>query len=1140
MPSVLSRRFALAAITTSAACLLAAGLSAPALANTSGTGLVISEAYVNGGSSGASYQNKFVELYNPTSSAIALGSDTLQYRAPTSTVTPSGSQVFALSGSVASHGYFLIQLPGNGASSNPGAALPTPDLSTGGSINPGAGGGTLFVAASSTGVQPTDASVIDKIGWGTSNSPEGTAASGNSLTLSYQRDAAGTDTDNNAADFTAAAPTPENSGSTSTGPGSGGTTPPANGEVSIADIQGTTDTSPYANQSVTTQGVVTADYATGGFNGFYLETGGAGGTAADDKTPGESDAVFVYGTSAAKQVTIGESVTVSGTVEEYDGETEIDSPTVTELATPLPAVVPDQLPWSDLTTDAQKEAHEGELVAPQGDFTVSDNYDANWYGSFTLAAGDTPLRQPTDAGAAGSAAAEAVAADNAARTITLDDGSSWNYSTSTYENDPLPWLTPSNPVRVGSAVTFHSPVVLDYRYDLWNFQPTSQVTDDGASVATFSDTRATNQQPADVGGATRLATFNVENYFPMTGEKFESEGLGTCTYYTDRQGNRIAVNTCTTTDGGPGPRGAADDANFQRQQEKIVTGINRLGASIVSLEEIENSAKFGEPRDTALAGLVDALNTAAGSDVWAYVPSPSTDALPPLATQDVIRTAFIYKPADVSPVGASQVLADQSGDGQPFSIAREPLAQQFKAAGAHDSDEFLVVANHWKSKSGDASDLYPGDDEDTSSPAVDQGAFNATRVHEAEAVNTWVNSIETPGQPVFLVGDFNSYTQEDPMQTLYSAGYTDLGSTYDPTEQTYSYNGLEGSLDHVLANAAALKLVTGADVWQINAQESVAFDYSRYNYNVTQLFDGTNPFAASDHDPVVVGLNPQTAPAAPTLSFTTPTDGATVTGTIPVSVSLAGTSLQAYNLRVDSAGLQYAYQPQSGTETFQLDTTALSNGVHTLLATATDAAGAKTTITEKITVDNPTLAWVSPTSNSTVSGTVPVSVALGGTLQAYNLRVDSAGLQYVYQPKAGTQTFQLDTTTLSNGTHTLLATATNAAGTKVTITETITVNNAPFTTTTVTILSNDKPAKVEVDVVASSSTQAIKGTAKVTIYNPDGTTKTDKSASLKNGSVTIDLPSGYKTGEYTLVAEYEPGSGGGPASTSKPVTWSIS
>jgi predicted extracellular nuclease len=836
---------------------------------------------VNGGSSGAAFLNKFVELYNPTAGAIDLAGDTLQYRAPTSTVTPSGSQVFALTGTVAAHGHFLIQLPSNNASSNPGVPLTGVDLSTGGSINPGAGGGTLYIAKSTAGVVPTDASVIDRIGWGTSNAPEGADASGNSLVLSYQRDAAGTDTDDNSADFAVAAPTPQGSGAdggsttpptgdpgtgTGTDPGDGGSTDPGT-TVSIAQIQGSTDTSPYAGKTVTTEGVVTAVYATGGFNGFYLETGGAGGSAADDTTPGESDAVFVYGSNSAKQVHVGESVTVTGSVSEYQGTTEIGSPTVTELATPLAPVKPDTLPWSDLTTDAQKEAHEGELVAPQGDFTVSDNYDANWYGSFTLAAGTTPLRQPTDAGTAGSDAAKAVAADNAARTITLDDGSGNNYSSKANADTPLPWLTPGNPVTVGSAVTFHEPVILEYRYDLWNFQPTAQVTDDGASVATFSDLRTGNAQPASVGGDVRLATFNVENYFDMTGAKFESSGLGTCSYYTDRAGNRIAVNTCTTTDGGPGPRGAADETNFLRQQSKIVTGINRLGASIVSLEEVENSAKFGEDRDHALAGLVDALNKAAGADVWAYVPSPAADQRPPVAQEDVIRSAFIYKPAAVSAVGAATILTGDSDAGEPFSIAREPLAQAFKKAGAPDSDDFLVVANHWKSKGADASGLYPGDAEDTSSPAVDQGAFNETRVHQAQDTVAFANATAKKAgtDRIFLLGDLNSYTHEDPLETLYGAGFTDLGSTFDPSEQTYSYNGLEGSLDHVLANAAALKMVTGADAWQINAQESVAYAYSRYNYNATQLFDGTTPFAASDHDPVVVGL---TLPAAAAWSST--------------------------------------------------------------------------------------------------------------------------------------------------------------------------------------------------------------------------------------------------------------------------------
>ncbi|WP_436531749.1 ExeM/NucH family extracellular endonuclease [Actinoplanes sp. HUAS TT8] len=919
------RRSALGALTLS---LVVLGLQAPAAANPAGTAIVISEVYVNGGSAGASFANKFVELYNPTAGAVTLAGTTLQYRAATSTVTPSGSQVFALSGTVAAHGHFLVQLPGNGAA-NPGAALPAPDLSTGTSVNPGAAGGTLYLAASATGVLPTDAAVVDKVGWGTSNSPEGTAPTGNSVVLSYQRAASGADTDDNAADFTVAAPAPQNSsdgGTTTplavTGPGTqsatagtaitpltlvakGGSSPyvwtaldlpsgltisdsgvvsgtPATAGTStvtvtvtdaggatasttfsfvvtapapaltIAEIQGiNTDISPYAGQTVTTQGVVTAAYPTGGFNGFFVETGGA------DTTPGASDGVFVFGSQSAAQVSVGDSVRVTGKVAEFQGETEITVPSVTKLATALEPVQARILPWSDLTTDAQKEAHEGELVTPQGAFTVSDNYDTNWYGSFTLAAGDKPLRQPTDAGRPGSAQAQAVTADNAARTITLDDGASVNYSSAANTGTPLPWLTPDHPVTVGAKVSFHQPVVLEYRFSLWNFQPTAPVTGDGAAVATFSDLRTGNQKPAAVGGGARLATFNVENYFPMTGERYVAAGLGTCTYYNDRAGHPIAVNTCT----GSGPRGAADAASFARQQAKIVTGINRLGASIVSLEEIENSVKFGEPRDTALAGLVDALNTAAGSAVWSYVPSPAADQLPPVTQQDVIRTAFIYKKAEVATVGASVVLTGLSDPGEPFSIARQPLAQGFKKAGAGDTDVFLVVANHWKSK-GSGTPLYPGDVEDTSSPSVDQGAYNETRAHEAEAVVTFAaeraDVLRT--DRIFLLGDFNAYTHEDPMEKLYAAGYTDLGSTYDPDEQTYSYNGLEGSLDHILASPAAKALVTGADVWQINAQEAIAYAYSRYNYNATQLFDATDPFAASDHDPVLAGL---TLPATP-------------------------------------------------------------------------------------------------------------------------------------------------------------------------------------------------------------------------------------------------------------------------------------
>ncbi|GHJ42045.1 ExeM/NucH family extracellular endonuclease [Streptomyces sp. TS71-3] len=569
--------------------------------------------------------------------------------------------------------------------------------------------------------------------------------------------------------------------------------------------------------------------------------------------------MFVYGSQSAGTVTVGESVQVRGTVQEFAGETEISFPTVTKLSTPLPAVAADRIPWSDLGTDAQKEAHEGELMAPQGDFTVTDNYDTNFYGQVGLASGDQTLRQPTDAGPAGSAAAQQAVDHNADHAITLDDGASVTYSpTGPAAGDPLPWLTAGNPVSVGAKATFHEPVVLDYRNSLWSLQPTGRVSGAGTDTVSFSDMRTRNAKPAAVGGKVRLATFNVENYFPMTGARYTESGLGTCSYYDDRQGNHIAVDDC----GASGPRGAADDASFQRQQQKIVTGINDLGAGIVSLEEVENSVRFGEDRDAALAGLVDALNAEAGAGTWAFAPSPAAADLPATADQDVIRTAFVYKPADVALVGPSHVLNDLSGPGQDFSIAREPLAQGFKATGAADSDAFLVVANHLKSKSNDAAGLYPGD-KDTR-PAYDQGCYNEMRTHQAQDMFafTQAQAKALGTDKVFLVGDFNAYAHEDPMEYLYSQGYTDLGSAHDPNHWSYSYNGLEGSLDHIVASPAAKSMVTGATIWQINAQESVGFAYSRYNYSATPLFNAGDPFAASDHDPVVVGLDAGPAKAA--------------------------------------------------------------------------------------------------------------------------------------------------------------------------------------------------------------------------------------------------------------------------------------
>jgi len=626
--------------------------------------------------------------------------------------------------------------------------------------------------------------------------------------------------------------------------------------IPISEVQGTTAASPLDGQDVRVEGVVTGVYADpydaapgmanyGGLDGFYLQQAGTGGTT--DGTPGASDAVFVYtGNDLPAGVAAGDSVSVDGTVDEFNTLTEIVSPTVTELDAPLAAVAALEIAYP--TTEADREAQEGMLLAPTDTFTVTNSFSINQFGEIGLATGSKPLVQPTELHRDDAPELADVKADNAARKVALDDGTSINYmSTGSAQQDfPLPWLTPANAVRVGAEATLTAPVILEYRNNAWKFQPTEPVLDAGTDVATFEDTRAQNAAPRDVGGDLKLATFNVLNYFPTTGEEWVAAGEGrTCTYFDDRDGNPIGNNRCEPN----GPRGAANEVSFLRQEAKIVAAINGLGADIVGLEELENSDKMPGTtgRDDAAAALVEALNAEAGPDTWAYVPSPAEASTPEaIEEQDVIRGGFIYKPATTELVGESDLLLGTTA----FENAREPLAQAFKATGDPDSAAFVVIVNHFKSK-GDSTPPATGDNANT----TDTGAFNGDRVRQAEALVTFANDFAAARgtDKIFLAGDFNSYTHEDPMHVLYDAGFHAVESE-QKGDESYSFSGLSGSLDHVLASAPAFEMVTGADIWEINANESVAYQYSRYNYNVTNLY-AADQFAASDHNPEIVGID---------------------------------------------------------------------------------------------------------------------------------------------------------------------------------------------------------------------------------------------------------------------------------------------
>lgn len=617
--------------------------------------------------------------------------------------------------------------------------------------------------------------------------------------------------------------------------------------TTIADIQGTGAATPMANQTVTTRGVVTATYPTGGFNGFYLQTPGP------DTTPNASDGIFVYGPSFDEStLDPGDSVEVTGVAKEFGTLTEIEATAVTEVAD-LGDVVPKTvIPGTDCALpgtgclsgaalEAAREKSEGEAFQPTGAFTVTDVYDGsaynppqsinnNFVGEIGLAANSTiPLIAPTEIiDAQATSAIAARTAYNNAHRVVLDDGSSttyWNTSNDASGQDtPFPYYTPDHQVRVGADVTFDQPVILDFRFG-WKVQPVEQVVEEPTGLVTFEQDRPS--APEEVAGDIKLATFNVLNYFTTLGED-----LAGCQPYRDRDENPIAVRT------GCDARGAWTEASFARQEAKIVNAINALDADVIALEEIENSLVVdGHDRDEALSTLVDALNEDAGAGTWDYVESPASASLPGnIAEQDVIRQGMIYKPATVETVGAADMLFDEPA----FDNAREPFAAVFKPLGGTADEEFLVIANHFKSKGSGIND------------GTGQGNANPDRIAQAEALAEYADDLAAARgvEAVFLTGDFNAYSQEDPMQVLYGAGYENLAPE---GEWSYNFDGQVGSLDHVLGNAAATEQVAGVDIWEINSNETVFNQYSRYNYNAAQLYSEA-PFSASDHNPEIVGI----------------------------------------------------------------------------------------------------------------------------------------------------------------------------------------------------------------------------------------------------------------------------------------------
>lgn len=761
---------------------------------------VISEVYGGGGNSGATLTRDFVELANSGSAAYDLSGFSVQYL-PGAPSAGSLWQVSALTGSVAPGGRYLVaQAAGTGGT----VALPAPDAT--GTVAMSAASGTIALVSGTTPLTcktaadcAADTRIVDLVGYGSAVVREGSGpATGASATASVARAASFSDTDDNAADLAAAPPTPVNAAGETSG---GGTDPgdPGNptepGTVRVHGIQGVTRVSPLDGQAVTgVPGIVTAVRTTGS-KGFWIQD------TAPDADPRTGEGVFVYTGSTAPAVAVGDSVLVSGKVDEYYPSATTQS--ITEITAPRTTVL--------------SSGHA--LPAP-----------------VVLDAAAVPAAYVPSAGGA---SIDALPLEPSAYALDLYESlegtrvqiADTRVTGATTAYDEI-WVTvepKQNPTRRGGTL-----------YSSYTDQNTGRI-----KVMSLDTTRPF--PVGNVGDVLSGTTTGVIDYASFGGYNLQATELGTLTDHhlrrevTRRQkGGELAVATYNVEN--------LDALDEQAKFDTLAEGVavNLSSPDIVSLEEIQDDngavSDGTVGSEATLKRFTDAIVAAGGPRyAWRYVaPQDGQDGGEPGGN---IRNVFLFNPHRVSftdraggdattavaavPTKKGVTLSVSPGRIAPASEAwsdsRKPLVGEFRFHGK----PVFVIGNHFASKGGDQP-LHGRYQEPSRSSET-------KRVQQAAEVNTFVKSLLAADKSaqVVTLGDLNDFAFSPTMSAL-TAGKAlkPLITTLPANEQySYVYEGNSQTLDHILTSPGIRR-----------------FDYDVVHINA-EFAD-----QASDHDPQIVRI----------------------------------------------------------------------------------------------------------------------------------------------------------------------------------------------------------------------------------------------------------------------------------------------
>lgn len=243
---------------------------------------------------------------------------------------------------------------------------------------------------------------------------------------------------------------------------------------------------------------------------------------------------------------------------------------------------------------------------------------------------------------------------------------------------------------------------------------------------------------------------------------------------------------------------------------KLVQALRAMHADIIACCEMQVGSKAPEM-------LLEALNK--GRKKYAY-------STVPLADNDHIGGCFIYNTERVRACG------------EPLSAYRDTANHYYARMFALPFEEmatgerFIINLNHLKSKRAGRGNY------DTHLKRMQNTDSLLAMLPQAMAVYG--------DEDVLLLGDYNCYTQEGPIQTIVRAGYIDMLPLGKADNYSYSFKGEVGYLDRCFASPTMATQIMRVRPWHVNAD----WYYSHGAYKMKEK----TMHRYADHDPIIVDI----------------------------------------------------------------------------------------------------------------------------------------------------------------------------------------------------------------------------------------------------------------------------------------------